>query len=62
MSEEADADSVFMLAEDEQMNEEKGESEKGSLLENQTTVMMTGKEITGVITLSKEKGGKLSFR
>ena len=40
------------------MNEEKRESEKGSLLENQSTVMMTGKEITRVMTMSKEKGEK----
>ena len=38
------------------MNEEKRESEQGSLLENQITIMMTGKEITGVMTPSQEKG------
>ena len=31
-----------MVAEDERMNEEKRESRKGSHLENQATVMMTG--------------------
>ena len=58
MSEEADVDPGLMVAKDEQMNEQKRESEKGSLIENQTTVMMTGKDITGVMTLSKEKGEK----
>ena len=47
-----------MVAKDEQMNEEKRESEKGNLLENQITVMMTGKEMTEVMTQNKEKGEK----
>ena len=58
MSEEADVNPGLMVAKDEQMNGEKKESEKGSLLENQITVMMTGKEITGVMTPSQEKKGK----
>ena len=57
MSKEADTDSGLMVAEDEQMNVEKGELDNGSL-ENQTTVMMTGKEITEVMTPSKVKGEK----
>ena len=47
-----------MVAEDEQMNEEKRESEKGSLLENEATVMMTGNKVTRVMTPSKEEGEK----
>ena len=58
MSEEADVDPGLMVAEDEQMNEEKRESEKGSLLENQATVMMIGNKVTRVMTLSKEEGEK----
>ena len=58
MSEEAEVNPGLMVAKDEQMNEEKRESEKGSLLENQITVMLTAKEITGVMTPSKEKGEK----
>ena len=58
MSEEADVNRGLMVAKDEQMNEEKRESEKHSLLENQISVMMTGKEITRVMTPSQEKGGK----
>ena len=38
------------------MNEEKKESENGSLVEKQTTVMMTGEEVVRVVTPSKEKG------
>ena len=58
MGEEAELNPGLMVAKDEQMNEEKRELEKGSLLENQITVMMTGKEITGVMTPSQEKGEK----
>ena len=58
MSEEADVDPGLMVAENEQMNEEKRESEKGSLSENQATVMMTGNKVTRVMTPSKEEGGK----
>ena len=58
MSEEADVDPGLMVAEDEQMNEVKRESEKGSLLENQVTVMMTGNKVTRVMTPSKEEGEK----
>ena len=55
MSEEADVDSGLMVTEDEQMNEEKRESGRGSFLESQMTVMMTDNKSTGVITPSKEK-------
>ena len=54
MSEEVDTG--LMATEDEQMNEEKRESEMGSLIEKQTTVMMTGEEIVRVVTPSKGKG------
>ena len=60
MSGQAEVNPGMVVAKDEQMNEEKRESEKGSLLENQITVMMTGKEITGVMTPGKEKGEKES--
>ena len=43
------------------MNEEKRESEMGSLVEKQTTVMMTGEEIFRVVIPSKETGEKLSL-
>ena len=56
MGEEADVDSGLMVAEDKQMNEENRESEMGSFLERQVTVMMTDDKITEVMTLSKEKG------
>ena len=36
------------------MNEEKGEPEKGSLLEKQTTVMMTIQESVKGLTLDKD--------
>ena len=63
MSEKADVNPGLIIAKDEQMNKEKRESEKGSLLENQIAVMMTGKEITGVMTPSQEKGEtELSLR
>ena len=45
MSEEADVDSGLMVAEDEQMNEEKRELERGSFLESQATVMMTDDKV-----------------
>ena len=51
MSEEADVDSGLMVVEDEQINEEKRESERGRFLESQMTVMMTDHKSTGVITL-----------
>ena len=44
MSEEADVDTGLMIIEDEKMNEEKGEPEKGSPLEKQMTVMMTSEQ------------------
>ena len=58
MSEEADVNPGLMVPKDEQTYEEKREPEKGSLLENQITVMMTGEEITGVMTPCQEKGEK----
>ena len=50
-----EVDTGLMVTEDEQMNEEKRESEMGSLIEKQTTVMMTGEEIVRVVTSSKGK-------
>ena len=58
MCEEAYVDPGLMVAGDDQMNEEKRESEKGSLLENQGTVMVTGNKVTRVTTPSKEEGKK----
>ena len=58
MSEEADENPGLIVTEDEQMNEEKRESEQSSLLENQATVMMTGNKVTRVVTPSKEEGKK----
>ena len=55
MSDEADVDSGLMVANNEQMNKEKRESERGSFLESQATVMMIDDKSTGVITPSKEK-------
>ena len=45
MSDNADVDTGLVVTEDEQMNEEKRESEKGSLLERQMTVIMTDGEM-----------------
>ena len=56
MSEEAAVDIELMVIEDEQMNEENRESEMGSLVEKQTTVMMTGEEMVKVVTPIKGKG------
>ena len=53
MSDETDVDPGLMVAEDEQMNEEKRELKQGSLLENQTTVRMTGNKVTKVATPNK---------
>ena len=39
-----------MVAEDEQMNREKRKLEKGSFLESQMTVMMTGDRVSEVTT------------
>ena len=62
MSEEADVDIGLMVTEDEQMNEENRESEMGSLVEKQTTVMMTGEEMVKVVTPSKgEREEELSL-
>ena len=55
MSEEADVSSGLMVAEDEQMNREKREAEKGSFLESQTTVTMTDDKVYEVTTPSQEK-------
>ena len=53
MSEEVNT--WLRMIEDEGMDEEKRESEKGSLVEKQTAVIMTGEEIVRVVTPSKEK-------
>ena len=44
MSDDTDVDTGLVVTEDEQMNEEKRESEKGSLLEIQMTVIVTDGE------------------
>ena len=58
MSEEADIDTGLMVTGNEQMNKEKRESEKGSLVEKQTKVMMTEEEIVRVVIPIKRKGKK----
>ena len=58
MSEEADVNAGFMVAEDELMNREKRKSEKGNFLESQMTVTMTGNKVSEVVTPSKEKEQK----
>ena len=58
MSEEAAVDIGLMVTEDEQMNEENRELEMGSLVEKQTTIMMTDDEMVMVVTPSKGKGGE----
>ena len=40
------------------MNEEEGEMERGSPLENKVTVIVTEDNGTGVVTLSKEEKGR----
>ena len=56
MSEEAAVDIGLMVTEDEQINEKNRELEMGSLVEKQTTVMMTGEEMVKVVTPGKGKG------
>ena len=59
MSAGADVSSGLMVAEDEQMNGEKREVRKRvAFIESQMTVMITGDKVSGVMTLSKEKGEK----
>ena len=60
MSEEAAVDIGLMVTEDGQMNEDNGELEIGSLVEKQTTVMMSGEEMVKVLTPSKGKGEEQS--
>ena len=51
-----------MVTEHAQMNEEEGETEKGSPLRNQTTVIMNEDKSIGIVTPSKEeKEGKLKL-
>ena len=51
-----------MVTEHAQWNEEEGETEKGSPLKNQATVIMAEDKGIGIVTPSKEqKEGKLKF-
>ena len=54
MSEEADVNTGMMIIEDEKMNEETGEPEKGSPLEKQATVMMTNEKAVRGSTPNRE--------
>ena len=56
MSDDADVGTGLVVTEDEQMNEEKRDSEKGSLLERQMTVIVTDGEMIRVATPAKERG------
>ena len=58
MSEKTEVNPGLKITENEMMDEEKGESEMGSLLESPITVIMTGKGTTKVMTPSKEKREK----
>ena len=60
MSEETEVNPGLKITENEMMDEEKGESEMGSHLENPITVIMTEKETTKVMTPSKEEREKES--
>ena len=63
MSEENEVDTGLMIMENEKMNEEEGEPEKGSLLEKPTTVMMTIQESVKELTPDREiekMGSRLS--
>ena len=51
---EANVDMGLMIIEDEKMNEEKGEPEKGSPLEKQRTVMMTSEKFVKGLTPDRE--------
>ena len=56
MSDNADVDTGLVITEDEQMNEEERELEKCTLLERQTTVIVTDGEMIRVATPTKERG------
>ena len=62
MNGKADVNLEVMITEDTQMNEEEGETERGSPLKNHATVIMTEDKGIGIVTPSKEeKEGKLKF-
>ena len=54
MSEEANVNTGLMIIEDEKMNEEKEEPEKGSPLEKQMTVMMTSEKSVRGLTPDRD--------
>ena len=54
MSEEADVNTGLMIIEDEKINEEKGEPEKGSPLEKLMTVTMTSEKSVRGLTPDRE--------
>ena len=56
MNEGADVDTGFIVIEDEQENEEKGEPAKGCFLEEQSTVTVTGEESVRITTPDREMG------
>ena len=60
MNEGADVDTGLMVVEDEWENEEKGELTKGGLLQEQSTVTMTGEETVRITTPDREIGKQAS--
>ena len=60
MSEESEVNPGLKITENEVMDEQKGELETGSHLENRITVIMTEKGTTKVMTPSKEEREKES--
>ena len=56
MNEGTDVDTRLMVVKDEWENEENGEPAQGGLLEEQSTVTMTGKESVRITTPDKEIG------
>ena len=56
MSEETEVNAGLKITENEIMDEEKGESETGSHLENPITVIMTEKGTTKVMTQVRKRG------
>ena len=54
MNEGADVDTGLTVIKDEWENEEKGELTKGGLLEEQSTVTMTGEENIRITTSDRE--------
>ena len=56
MNEGAEVDTGLVVVEEEQEDEEKGELTKGGLLEEKSTVTMTGEETVKITTPDREIG------